>query len=167
MHQPAYQTQDSGNVDGVLTRRIGHGISATAAAATAGSRHGEGQKVGISTNIKQKKKKIRSWHHFLFIPAKYYVCLLCTLALSIPCWVSVRAKFLKNPKPENPGNYHGMHLVYLTSWCLVVMYSNTEYFQIKWRLYVVGVGRWYHCADNIVCSASHLCDFHQSEVVAV
>ena len=46
------------------------------------------------------------------IPVNYAVHLLCSLDFSVTCLVFVRMSSLKNQKPENPGDYCGMHLVW-------------------------------------------------------
>ena len=50
----------------------------------------------------------QSWFHFCWCVRKTKSCKktvhpLCSLALSVTCWVLVRASFLQNPKPENLG----------------------------------------------------------------
>ena len=90
--RPAYRTQHCGSGDDVLT-----GISDavlqqwTAAAATAGSRHGEGQKVGVSTKRKgNKKDKLKTKLTPLHIDAReiLHVCYarsLCLCPIDILC----------------------------------------------------------------------------------
>ena len=62
---------------------------------------------GKRWDLLQRKviKSIRqSWHHSMWIPANYTVTLrlLCSLALSVPCWFFMYVSFLRNTKPENP-----------------------------------------------------------------
>ena len=56
----------------------------------------------LSQRESKMKRITRSGHHSLLIPANYSVHLLCFPGLSVPCWIFVRASFLRNPKPKNP-----------------------------------------------------------------
>ena len=89
---------------GVFTGRIRHGISASDRISSNGWRpQWRGEKGGSYQKEKLIKIITRSWYHSLLIPMNYNVRLLCSLPLSLPCWVFVRTSFLRNPKPKNPG----------------------------------------------------------------